>query len=142
MQPNSGTYALIMQSSLNTTVQIGKWGKLVIHPGFYIYVGSAFGPGGVKARVLRHCRVAKSKHWHIDYLRDFVIPVCAWFSYSSEHFEHQWAQVFSDMVNVSPVKGFGCSDCACYSHLFKFDKQPNYVQFTNIVSCKVESWSY
>jgi len=45
--------------------------KLDLLPGYYIYIGSAFGPGGVRARMLRHLRADKPKHWHIDYLREF-----------------------------------------------------------------------
>jgi Uri superfamily endonuclease len=37
-------------------------------PGRYIYAGSAYGPGGLKARVSRHMRRAKRSQWHIDQL--------------------------------------------------------------------------
>ena len=51
-----GTYALILRASTAQTIQIGRLGDLVMQPGYYIYVGSAFGPGGLAARVGRHLR--------------------------------------------------------------------------------------
>jgi Uri superfamily endonuclease len=118
VKSESGTYALILQSYSTGKVQIGRLGQIELVPGYYIYVGSAFGPGGVRARVSRHWRMDKPKHWHIDYLREFVTPLFAWVSYEPEQLEHQWAQLFHDMSEVNSIQGFGCSDCNCYSHLF------------------------
>ena len=58
----------------------------------FIYVGSALDPGGVRARITRHCRGVKSKHWHIDYLRDAVTRVCAWYSLEPVNQEHHRAR--------------------------------------------------
>ncbi|NIP37734.1 MAG: GIY-YIG nuclease family protein, partial [Candidatus Dadabacteria bacterium] len=71
MNSESGTYTLIYRNRSKTRVQVGRLGKIYIQPGYYIYVGSAFGPGGVRARVSRHFRKTKRSHWHIDYLREF-----------------------------------------------------------------------
>lgn len=35
-------------------VRIGRTGKLETQPEFYVYVGSAHGPGEVRARVAHH----------------------------------------------------------------------------------------
>jgi len=118
MKSDPGTYALILQSHSTKTIQVGRWGQLDLQIGFYIYVGSAFGPGGVRARLSRHWRTEKPKHWHIDYLREFVTPLAAWVSYEPERLEHLWAQHFYEMSGMEAVQGFGCSDCKCYSHLF------------------------
>jgi Uri superfamily endonuclease len=118
MKSEPGTYALIFQSQSAARVQIGRWRQLNIESGYYSYVGSAFGPGGMRARVARHCRTDKPKHWHIDYLHEFVVPLAVWVSYEPEKLEHQWAQAFYEKSETSPVPGFGCSDCSCYSHLF------------------------
>jgi Uri superfamily endonuclease len=118
MKPDPGTYALILQSDSTETIQVGRWGGLELQPGYYIYVGSAFGPGGVRARVSRHLRREVRKHWHIDYLREYVTPVEAWVSYEAEHLEHEWAGVLFGRPEMTPIQGFGCSDCQCYSHLF------------------------
>ena len=44
------------------------WFKITLTAGQYAYVGSAHGPGGLRARVGRHLRTEKSLQWHIDYL--------------------------------------------------------------------------
>ena len=113
-----GTYAFILRNLSHRKVQIGRWRRIDIEPGYYIYVGSAFGPGGLQARISRHLRIKKTKHWHIDYLRDFMNPLGVWYSHASEHFEHRWAQTLHTMDNMQPIQGFGCSDCKCHSHLF------------------------
>ena len=118
LKAEPGTYALVFRSDKKAKAQIGRRGHLDIEPGYYIYVGSAFGPGGVRARVSRHVRKTKLKHWHIDYLQGFVTPVFAWCSYEEVHLEHQWAQSIIEMKDVTAIKGFGCSDCNCLSHLF------------------------
>jgi Uri superfamily endonuclease len=118
MKSQPGTYALILQSHSKVNIQIGRWRQIDIQRGYYIYVGSAFGPGGVQARVLRHLRVEKLKHWHIDYLREYVSPQTAWVSYDTEKLEHRWAQIFFERNETSAIQGFGCSDCKCHTHLF------------------------
>ena len=142
MKAEPGTYALILRSRLTRETQVGRWGLLNIKPGYYIYVGSAFGPGGVQARVVRHCSETKSKHWHIDYLSELVDPVGAWYSYGPKQVEHQWAKTLCSMENMFAIKGFGCSDCRCYSHLFTTARKPEFLQFADIVGGDVKSWSY
>ncbi|HSK30229.1 MAG TPA: GIY-YIG nuclease family protein, partial [Candidatus Limnocylindria bacterium] len=110
-------------------------------PGYYVYVGSAFGPGGVRARVLRYCRKSKPKHWHIDYLREFLRPVGAWYSYDTERLEHRWAQAFGDMAGMSSISGFGCSDCKCDSRLFTVPGRPDIGHILAEAGSQVESWS-
>src|SRR5574342_753841 len=124
MKSEPGTYALLLQSHGIAKVQIGRWREIDIAPGYYIYVGSAFGPGGVKARVSRHLQTDKPKHWHIDYLRRFTNPLAVWVSYETERLEHRWAQAFFAMCGMTPIQGFGCSDCRCYAHLFHTDAVP------------------
>ena len=118
MKPVPGTYALILQCYASKAIQVGRWGQLDLQPGYYIYVGSAFGAGGVRARVSRHLRTEARKHWHIDFLRAHVRPVEARISYEAEHLEHEWAGILLNMPGMTPIRGFGCSDCKCYSHLF------------------------
>jgi Uri superfamily endonuclease len=144
MEPKPGTYALVLRSHTRARTQIGRWGHLNIKPGHYIYLGSAFGPGGVLARVLRHCREGKFKHWHIDYLREFVTPILAWYSYDPVHLEHRWAQALAGMgmTDMTPIKGIGCSDCRCQTHLFHTASEPDGVRFTHTIGGPVETWLY
>ena len=62
MQNSRGTYALVMTSDSEQQVVIGKLGRLRVRPGYYVYVGSAFGPGGLKARIAHHTRIAVRPH--------------------------------------------------------------------------------
>ncbi len=138
MKSEPGTYALILKNNSTITAQIGRYGKMNFRPGYYLYVGSAFGPGGVKARVCRHFRRIKRKHWHIDYLREFMEPLCVWHTHDTKRLEHQWANLLGDTAGVFPVPGFGCSDCKCASHLFHTSQTPNVHLFAGLVGCKVE----
>ena len=141
MNLEPGTYALVLRCDASTSVQIGRWGMMRIRPGYYIYVGSAFGPGGVLARVSRHCRKAKTKHWHIDYLREFATLTSVWYSQTPSRLEHRWAEALGNWRETESVKGFGCSDCRCESHLFFTGKKPNRTKFARIVHGVVKSWS-
>ncbi|QCQ21167.1 GIY-YIG nuclease family protein [Desulfoglaeba alkanexedens] len=142
MKSKPGTYALVLRSLKSTSAQIGRWGQLRIVPGYYIYVGSAFGPGGVQARITRHCRKTKPKHWHIDYLREHVNPLFAWYSNEPIKLEHRWAQALSEMEGTSPVRGFGSTDCRCLSHLFVMKKKPSLTQFASAVGSPIETWVF
>ena len=141
MNSKSGTYALVMQSETSTSARIWRWGYLNVRPGYYIYVGSALGPGGVLARVSRHRRDLKSKHWHIDYLREFTLVVSVWYRYSPILLEHRWAEAVAKLSDTEPVKGFGCSDCTCQSHLFFSVSEPKLARFAAAVGSYVNSWS-
>ena len=92
MNSKPGTCALVLRSDASMCARIGRWGRLNVRPGYYVYVGSALGAGGVLARVSRHCREPKSKHWHIDYLREFSILESVWYRHSSIRLEHRWAR--------------------------------------------------
>ncbi|MES9830183.1 MAG: GIY-YIG nuclease family protein [Candidatus Thiodiazotropha sp.] len=141
MKTESGTYGLVLQTDTSTVVQIGRWDVIDIKPGFYIYIGSAFGPGGVLARVSRHCREVKPKHWHIDHLREVAALESVWYSHGRTRLEHRWAKALTTWGNTEPVHGFGCSDCGCDSHLFYCKKHPSLAGFANTVGCSVKSWS-
>jgi Uri superfamily endonuclease len=129
MESKPGTYALILRSDSSACAQIGCWGRLNVRPGYYNYVGSAFGPGGVFARVSRHCRDSKSRYWHIDYLREFATLASVWYSYAPVHLEHRWAQVLAGLDGIEAVKGFGCSDCNCDTHLIFAAREPRVATF-------------
>jgi Uri superfamily endonuclease len=132
MQARPGTYALILVSASDRLIQIGKLGQLLLQPGFYVYAGSAFGPGGIRARVAHHARVSQRPHWHIDYLRSILNLDEVWYSYDSERHEHRWADTFSRLKGATlPIAGFGASDCSCRSHLLLFSTKPSVRRFRN-----------
>jgi Uri superfamily endonuclease len=130
--PNTtaGSYVLLLKATHPTKVQVGKLGKLSIKPGFYVYSGSAFGPGGLGARVGRHLRLNKKLRWHIDYLRSRVDDVIAYYQPDSRS-ECLFACELMNAGGEIPMKGFGSSDCKCESHLVYFiDLAP----FTNFIT--------
>ena len=51
MKPEPGSYAVILRNRKQATIDVGRRIQLAIEPGYYLYVGSAFGPGGLRARV-------------------------------------------------------------------------------------------
>jgi len=85
MENRPGSYVLLLNSVVNEPVLIGKYKTLDLIPGYYTYCGSAFGPGGIVARVQRHLKLKKKKHWHIDYLRDKCTIEEIWVSYFKEN---------------------------------------------------------
>lgn len=142
MRAEPGTYAVIFRCPAPAQVQVGRLGTVALRKGYYVYVGSAFGPGGVRARVARHCRQEKRRRWHIDYLRDFVEPLGAWFSHEPRHLEHQWAGSLGSLPGAQAIGKFGCSDCRCGSHLFYFAARPALAPFRRAAGASVDSWVY
>ena len=121
-----GTYVLLYRSRKSSRVQVGQLGPLLVRTGWYAYVGSAFGPGGLYARVSRHVRGAETLRWHVDYLRRVVTPKAAWFAPGPNRLEHLWARALERAPSSEiPIGHFGSSDCGCHSHLFFFHRRPN-----------------
>jgi Uri superfamily endonuclease len=140
MRNHSGTYALILSSSNKRQIAVGKLGTLQLKPGFYIYIGSAFGPGGLKARIAHHCKRPARPRWHLDYLGSFLDLVEIWYTYDPVHREHQWAQTLSATKGATvPLAGFGSSDCRCKSHLFFFNSKPAIRSFRHKVYASIEN---
>ena len=126
MKSRPGTYALVLASFSEGSIPIGRIGLLEVRPGFYVYVGSAFGPGGLHARVSRHQKKTDRIHWHIDYLKASTRIDEVWYTFDPIRREHQWAQVLAEVRNASmPLPGFGSSDCGCRSHLYFFPSNPS-----------------
>lgn len=120
------------------TVRIGRLGTLKLQPGVYIYVGSAFGPGGLAARIKHHHQIATRPHWHIDYLRAVCDLAEVWFTTLAGRHEHSWAKAVAQLAGATvPMPGFGSSDCACESHLFWFMHTPSIRTFRRLVQTKV-----
>lgn len=127
MNSEPGTYALILRSSRSERLQIGRLGILEQEPGYYIYVGSAFGPGGLWARTRRHRRKIGASHWHIDYLKPWLDLREIWYTHDPVRREHQWAKALLTVPESSvPLPGFGSSDCRCGTHLVHFSSAPDF----------------
>lgn len=121
-----GTYALIMTATEHRCLRIGRLGSLALRPGWYVYVGSAFGPGGVRARLAHHRKPAARPHWHVDHLRPHAGLQRAWYTHDPHRREHQWAAILLQLPGAEvPLLGFGSSDCGCPSHLARFNRRPS-----------------
>lgn len=125
LQSEPGTYLLVCPADRPRNIRIGAKGLTSFDKGYYLYVGSAFGPGGIRARVGRHCRRRKPKRWHIDYLTAHFRPTRALISYEQIRHEHDWASQLEKQQGMLPMGGFGNSDCRCRSHLFLSRKAPD-----------------
>ena len=125
-----GTYVLVLRFSRRLEIVVGKLGVLAVQPGYYVYVGSALGPGGLAARVGRHCRREKTLRWHVDYLRAVAQVEEVWYATGKNHRECRWASILQSLPVASvPLMGFGASDCGCASHLCFFKMPPSVADF-------------
>jgi Uri superfamily endonuclease len=110
----NGTYLLMMELQHQTTIHVGKLGRISFNKGWYVYVGSAL--NGLDQRIKRHLRAEKKLHWHIDYLLPFTAIVGVYYKENNKKEECTIADLFKQ--NLTNIPGFGCSDCYCASHLF------------------------
>lgn len=125
-----GTYALLLRAHTEQTIEVGALGELTVRPGMYVYVGSAFGPGGVRARVRRHARGDGARHWHVDYLRSGTTLEAVWYTHDPTRRECVWAAGLRDGPEaLVPLDGFGASDCDCSSHLVAVPSAPSLAGF-------------
>jgi Uri superfamily endonuclease len=134
-----GVYALSMVVDKPATIIIGALGVQKINPGFYYYVGSARGPGGIKSRVMRHLQQKKVTHWHIDYLLPFTRLAGVWYAESPAPLECNWVGYLHRLEGGKfPIKKFGSSDCCngCPAHLLQFS---NFLSSSSIRSVFEES---
>ena len=109
-----GTYVLLIHVPFSLIIPVGDLGSIHFKAGYYAYVGSAL--GGLEHRISRHLREQKRVHWHIDYLlsRSRIVDVV--FAETVDRKECAIANRLKE--RLSSVRGFGCSDCKCSSHLF------------------------
>ena len=129
-----GTYVLFLVLKMDANLTIGRLGSFHLSKGYYAYVGSALGPGGLFSRILHHLSFTASPHWHIDYLHAAATPLAVWYSESDRRLEHIWASVLLSSRRASiPVPGFGSSDCKCSSHLFYYRQIPTLRWFKQAV---------
>jgi Uri superfamily endonuclease len=126
-----GTYALVCLCQTPFHAVIGKLGSKRIAAGYWVYVGSAFGPGGLRARLAHHLRPSARPRWHLDYIKTALQPIDIWATDDVVKREHDWAGVFSALKGATrPIAGFGASDCSCRSHLIHLPRRPDVSTFS------------
>ncbi len=109
-----GCYLLFLKLSSDKLIEVGSLGEIDFKAGYYVYVGS--GMNNVLKRVERHFSKEKRLRWHIDYLTIQADEMHALIIPTDVKIECELAKFFA--TNFDYVRGFGCSDCDCESHLF------------------------
>jgi len=138
-----GTHVFIGRLAAPTAIIVGRLGRIAFPAGDYAYVGSAFGPGGITARVSHHLAASTRPRWHLDYLRPRLTPLAVWFTTDARSHEHAWADALSGIRGAGlPCPGFGSSDCACQSHLIRFRRLPAVATFRRHIAGSHISGTY
>ncbi|MBC7224523.1 MAG: GIY-YIG nuclease family protein [Anaerolineae bacterium] len=125
LDPRGGLYALVCSLPQPARIAVGRLGEVHFPSGWYVYVGSARGPGGLAARVGRHLRAEKRVHWHVDHLLAWAQVQEAWGRPSAASSECAWAQALARLPGARRwPQGFGASDCRCPGHCIAFPHRP------------------
>lgn len=108
-----GAYALFLHLPEDVTMDVGSLGQVSLERGTYCYIGSAM--NGLDQRISRHLRREKKIRWHIDRLTTIADKMEAY--ETSEIKECELRDIAEECGMIPSVKGFGCSDCGCRTHL-------------------------
>jgi len=119
-----GSYILWLRLPQPQDLVVGRLGRFPFPAGDYLYMGSARGAGGLRARLGRHLSGVRFQrlgklHWHIDYLRQVTQARGFGYNLASKK-ECLWSQKLAALPKACfPVPGFGASDCrsGCNAHL-------------------------
>lgn len=115
----AGAYLLLLQLDVEMPSDARRK-QAALPAGRYLYLGSARGPGGLRARIRRHLRADKRPHWHVDRLTAAarVAAVLAW----PEGGECSWCAAIRARGAEVTLPGFGSSDCRrCPAHLLRLE---------------------
>ncbi len=120
MLPDTGgVYVLVLRLLSPATIRV--LGRDVGLPaGRYVYIGSARGPGGLRARLGRHVRGDGRPRWHIDALRAVAEVEGLAYWIGDEVTECGVARAVTALPGATiPIPRFGASDCrgGCPAHL-------------------------
>ncbi len=111
---SKGTYVLILELPKQVFITVGKLGTFMFLPGFYGYIGSA--QGGLYRRLKRYLTPKRKKRWHIDYILERATIKAVALCEAPDKIECTVASKLHQ--TLSPIPGFGISDCLCSSHLY------------------------
>ena len=112
----AGAYAVVIHSPGNVRLE-GRRLFQCLSAGWYVYAGSAYGPGGIRARLRRHFRKKKKLHGHVDQLTTVADEIHALAIRSGSECEIV-AKLARSPAFQPVADGFGSSDCkTCRSHL-------------------------
>lgn len=117
-----GAYLLLMRLEAPVSISLRKIDAITLEAGWYVYSGSAKGPGGLRSRLQHHFRKTKKSHWHVDQLTTQCVDMAA-VSVVDGH-ECQFISMLLNHPTFNiPCRHFGSMDCrVCESHLLQFDR--------------------
>ena len=116
--PMPGAYVLLIH--IRTPVQFARRNiPGTSLSGWLVYVGSAYGSGGLRARLRRHFRQDKRVHWHVDELTNAAADLAALTVPDGSECEIVERLLQSGRFDPA-LRGFGSSDCKrCTAHLLR-----------------------
>lgn len=133
-----GTYMLILLLEQDKNITVGRGGHsscILFRSGYYAYVGSAYGSGGLRSRIKRHLIKDKKCVWHIDYLRKEAVPIEVWVDVHDKKQEKIWADALINMKGSHPVENFGnTDDRKTRTHLCYFNALPSFRFFRQCIT--------
>ncbi len=122
-----GAYVLFIELRESLALRAASLGASELAPGRYAYCGSAHGPGGLRARLRRHLKRDKARHWHVDELTHNGSGAGRIFALGLAPGGRECALVegLGRRPGVTtPLAGFGSSDCRrCAAHLLRLDRE-------------------
>ena len=122
LRKRAGAYIVLVHLPSQLTLNIPRFVEREIEAGWYVYGGSARGPGGVAARVRRHLRADKVLRWHVDHITIAADVLLA--ASISGLTECEIAEALGRAPSFAyPLEGFGSSDCrTCRAHLLQYSR--------------------
>jgi Uri superfamily endonuclease len=117
---DSGCYQLYIKVPSKSRIKVGALGAVHFKRGYYVYTGRA--KKNLKARITRHQRQTKKKHWHIDYLLEsaqIIFIKCFPGRFDECIINEDVTRIHGD---AEIIRGFGASDCRCPGHLIYLGK--------------------
>jgi Uri superfamily endonuclease len=134
---SKGTYVFILYLEKDAEIVVGRRkssSSILFRAGYYAYVGSAQGPGGLRSRINRHLIKDKKSVWHIDYLRKEALPVEVWVNVDGKKEERIWADALVIMKGSHAIENFGnTDDRKARTHLCYFTNRPSIRAFRRLV---------
>lgn len=117
-----GAYLLLIGLKRPIVLKTARFAGVALPTGWYVYAGSAYGPGGMRGRVARHLRRKKPIHWHVDHLTCDATVTAMCYSGADE------CRLVETLIAANgftvPAPGFGSTDCkSCDSHLVRWTTQ-------------------
>lgn len=112
-----GAYVLLVGLDRALLAGAGRCRSGHLPTGTYLYAGSAYGAGGIAARIGRHFKRDKKVHWHVDRLTLEASCLAAFIVENGNECELVEALLESNRVTIA-LEGFGSTNCStCRSHL-------------------------